>query len=44
MKLAHKKLIHNRLQKDGEPETKDYRYWKEQGWFDGKKPWDNDKR
>jgi multimeric flavodoxin WrbA len=43
MKLAHKKLIHDRLQKDGEPETKDYQYWKEQGWFDGNKPWDKNK-
>lgn len=33
------KMIHEKLSKEGYPETTDHKYWKEKGWLDGKKPW-----
>lgn len=33
------KMINKSLVKKGEPETTDYRYWKDNGWLNGGKPW-----
>ncbi|MDD3999675.1 MAG: hypothetical protein PHX62_02100 [Bacilli bacterium] len=38
LRLGHK-MIHEKLIKDGFPETRDHIYWQEKGWFTGKKLW-----
>jgi len=38
MKMAHK-MIDKGERKAGREHTKDYLYWKENGWLDGEKPW-----
>lgn len=38
MRMAQN-MINKSQQKAGQPETKDYVYWKQKGWLDGKKPW-----
>lgn len=38
MRIAQKMINKSQL-KAGQPETKDYAYWKQNGWLDGKKPW-----
>lgn len=38
MGFAHK-MINRSLLKANQPETADYRYWQEQGWLNGGKPW-----
>ncbi|MCL2674976.1 MAG: flavodoxin family protein [Firmicutes bacterium] len=38
MGMAHK-MINKSLVKSGEPQSRDYLYWKEKGWFRGGKPW-----
>lgn len=35
------KLIHKSEIKKGNSETKDHKHWADNGWLDGKKPWDN---
>ena len=40
VKIAHK-MINKSRRKRGCDDTKDYLYWKENGWLDGKKPWNN---
>ncbi|MBU3073859.1 flavodoxin family protein [Clostridium estertheticum] len=38
MKFAQKMINKSQI-KAGNDSTKDYKYWKENGWLDGKKPW-----
>jgi len=38
MAVAHR-MINRRLARAGDPETKDFRYWKGKGWLNGGKPW-----
>ena len=40
MKLAQK-MINRKLVKDGQPQSMDYKYWEENGWLSGGKPWKN---
>jgi hypothetical protein len=38
MKTAQN-MINKSEQRAGRKSTKDYLYWKENGWLDGRKPW-----
>jgi len=40
MKIAHT-MINKAERKAGRESTKDYLYWKEHGWLDGKRPWED---